>query len=89
MPSKIVGLSDANWAACPVTRKSSESTHFMLERHRIFAGTTRQAVISLSSGESEFHAAVHEACRTLGLAALMLDLGFSMQAEVRTDSTAA
>ena len=50
----------------------------LLLRDPIFAGTTTQAVISLSSGESEVYAAVHGVCRTLGLAALMLGLGFSM-----------
>ena len=59
----------------------------MLVRHPIFAETTTQTVISLLSGEVEFYAAVRGACRTLGLTALMLDLGFSMQAELRTDST--
>ena len=89
VPSKIVGLSDANWVACPVTRKSSGCTHLMLGRYPIFAGTTTQAVISLSSGEREFYAAVRGACRALKLAPLMLDLGFSMQAVLRTDSAAA
>ena len=89
MPSKIVGLSAANWAVCPVTWKSSGCTHLMLGRHPVFPGTRTQAVISLSSGENEFYAAVRGACRTLGLAALMSDFGFSMQAELRTDCTAA
>ena len=63
----------------------------MLGSHPIFAETTTQAVISLSLslGESEFCAAVRAACRTMGLSALMLDLGFGWQAELRTDSTAA
>ena len=63
-------------------------THLMLGSHPIFAETTTQAVISLSLG-SEFCAVVCVACRTLGLSALMLDLGFGRQAELRTDSTAA
>ena len=61
----------------------------MLGRHLIFAGTSTQAVISLSSGEREFYAAERGACSTLGLASLMLHLGFSMQADLRTDSKAA
>ena len=87
MPCKIVGPSDENWAACLVTRKSSGCTHLMLERHPTFAGTTTQAVISLSSRESKLYAAVLGACRTLGLKALMLELSFSVQTEVRTEST--
>ena len=63
--------------------------HLVLGRHPICAGTTTQALISLTTGESEFYAGVRGACSTLGLAALMLDLGFRTQAEPRTDSTAA
>ena len=48
-----------------------------------------QSVISLSSRETEFYAAVRGACRTLGLATLMLDLGLSMKVELRTNTTAA
>ena len=55
----------------------------MLRRHAIFAGSKTQAVISLLS------AAVRGPCRLLELAALTLDFGFGVQAEVRTDSTAA
>ena len=65
MLSKIVEPSDANWARCPVTRKSSGCTHLMLGRHPICAGTTTQAVISLLSRECEVYAAVRGACRTL------------------------
>ena len=50
-------------------------TLLKLGRHLIFAGATTQAVISLSSGESEFHAPVRGACTTLALVALMLDWG--------------
>ena len=89
MPSKVVGLADANWAGCPVTRKSTGCTHLMLGRHPIFAGSATQTIISLSSGESEFYSAVRGACRLLGLVALMADLGFNMAAELGTDSTAA
>ena len=45
--------------------------------------------ISQSSRKDEFYAVVRGACRTLGLTSLMLDLGFSVQAELRTNKTAA
>ena len=38
-------LSDANWAACLVTRKNSGCTHLMLVRHPIFAGITTAALM--------------------------------------------
>ena len=87
MPSKIAGLGDVNWAASLVTRKVVAHT-WCWERHPIFAGSTTKAVISLSSGDRDFNAAVRGACRTLGLAALVLDICFSMQDELRADSAA-
>ena len=73
--SAIVGLSDANLAACAVTQKS-------VNLHTFDA-------ISQSSRKDEFHGVVRGACRTLGLTSLILDLGFSVQAKLRTNKTAA
>ena len=87
LPSKIVGLSDAGWAACHLIELRLHTLD--AGRHPIFAGTTAQAVISLSPGDSEFYAAVDGACRTLGLAVLMLDLDFRRPAELCMDNTAA
>ena len=67
---KVWGLTDSNWAACPVTRKSSSATYLMLGKHIIFAASSTQTILSLSSGEAEFYGfygAVRCACRTLGL----------------------
>jgi hypothetical protein len=89
MVSKVVGLTDANWGACPVTRKSTSSTHLMLGRHPIFSASSTQAIIALSSGESEFYGAVKTACRLLGLRSLLSDLKLDMAAELVTDSTSA
>ena len=90
-PSKIVGLGDANWAGCPVTRrKSSGYTHLMLGRDSdLCRNHDPSCDLSLSSEESELYAAVRRACRILGLAALMLDVCFSVQAELCADSAAA
>ena len=71
---KIWGLTDSNWAACPVTRKSTSATYLMLGKHPIFAAGSTQTILSLSSGEAEFYGAVRCACRTLGLKSLMSDL---------------
>ena len=88
MPSKVVALVDANWAACPITMKSTGCTHIMFGKHPIFAGSATQTVIALSSGESEFYSAVRGACRLLGMKALLNDLGFEVAAEMGTDSSA-
>ena len=62
---KVWGLTDSNWAACPVTRKSTSATYLMLGEHPIFAGSSTQTILSLSSREAEFYGAVRCACRTL------------------------
>ena len=63
---KVLGLTDSNWAACLVTRKSISATYLMLGKHPIFAASSTQTILSLSSGEAEFYGAVRCACRTLG-----------------------
>ena len=85
---KVWGLTDSNWAACPVTRKSTSATYLMLGKHPTFAASSTQWILSLSNGEAEFYGAVWCACRTLGLKSLMSDLSLEVKAELVTDSMA-
>ena len=85
---KVWGLTDSNWAACPVTRKSTSAAYLMLGKHPIFAASSTQSVLSLSNGEAEFYGAVRCACRTLGLKSLMSDLSLEVKEELVTDSSA-
>ena len=85
---KVWGLTDSNWAACPVTHKSTSATYLMLGKHPVFAASSTQTIFSLSSGEAEFYGAVRCACLTLGLKSLMSDLSLEVKAERVTDSSA-
>ena len=87
-PGKVWELTDSNWDACPVTRKSSSATYLMLGGHPIFAASSTQTILSLSSGEAEFYGAVRCAWRTLGLKSLLSDLSLEVKAELGTDSSA-
>ena len=87
-PGKVWGLTDSNWAARPVTRRSSSATYFMLGRHPIFAASSTQTNSSLSSGEAKFYGAVRCACRTLGSKSLLSDLSQEVKAELAADSSA-
>ena len=87
-PGKVWGLSDSNWAACPLTRKSTSAAYLALGRHPILTATSTQGVIALSSGEAEFYSAVRCACRVLGLTSSIFDLKLEVEAELVTDSTA-
>ena len=87
-PGQVTGLTDANWAACPVSRKSTSACYLQFGSHPIYTGSSTQTVIALSSGESEFYGSVRCACRLLGLKALLADCGLDVSAELGTDSAA-
>ena len=87
-PGEVLGQSDANWAACPVTRKSSSACYLSLGAHPVYAGASTQTVQALSSGEAEFYGTVRCACRLLGLRSLLRDVGLDADTTLATDSTA-
>ena len=60
----------------------------MIGSHFIKSWSPTQAVISLSSGESEFYGVVKASGIGLGYQALMEDLGWRLDLRVWTDSTA-
>ena len=57
-------------------------------RHPIFAGSSTQTHLSLSSREAELYGALRCACRTLGLKSLLSDLSLEVKAELVTDTSA-
>ena len=57
-PNRIVVCTDSDHAGCLRTRKSTSSTKLFYGAHLLRSTRTTQAVISLSSGESEFYALV-------------------------------
>ena len=87
--TELQGLTDSNWAGCPVTRKSTTCSHLQIGGHPIYSGVSTQTILGLSSGESEFYGAVRIACRTIGLASSALEKGWKMTPTLVTDSSAA
>ena len=87
-PGKILGMTDSNWAACPVTRKSTSATYLAFGAHPVYTASSTQTILALSSGEAEFYAAVRCACRTIGLKSLMADFDLAVEADIVTDSSA-
>ena len=63
----VRGFTDANWAGCPVTRKSTSAAYLQFGNHPLYAGASTQTIISFSSGEAKFYGAVRCACRLLGM----------------------
>ena len=85
----IKTFTDADWAGCRETRKSTIGGGVTLGQH-IFKGWSKtQSLIALSSGESEFYAALKASAETLGLVSLLKDLGYNVSGEVWGDASAA
>ena len=89
-PTQLVVYSDSDHAGCLKTRKSTSCTMVFHGKHLIRSTSTTQAVISLSSGESEFYAAVKAGSVGLGIRSLLKDMGieYNNPVELRMDATA-
>ena len=90
LPSEVLIYSDSDHAGCLRTRKSTSCTMAFFGKHLIRSTSTTQAVISLSTGESEFYAAVKSGSIGLGTVALLKDMGVTIQRPVflQMDATA-
>jgi len=80
---------DSNHAACPVTRKSTTCVHMMHGENCIKTASSTQAVLGLSTGESEFHGLVRACSMCSGGCLMASDIGETLKAKVYGDSTAA
>jgi len=79
---------DSDWAGCPSTRKSTSGGFLVLGKHLIKTWSSTQATRALSSGEAEFYEIVEGASRSLGVQALMEDMGFECAIVMKSDSSA-
>jgi hypothetical protein len=66
---------DSDWAGCPASRKSTSGGFLVLGKHLVKSWSSTQATLALSSGEAEFYAIIEGASRSLGVQALMEDMG--------------
>ena len=69
--------SDSDHAGCRRTRGSTTGMVVMHGCHLIEASSSTQKVVSLSSGESEFYAALKASAEGLGLLSMMKDFGWT------------
>jgi hypothetical protein len=82
--------SDANWAGCRVSRKSSSGGTIAIGSHLIRSYSKTQSVIAKSSGESELYAVVRASAEGLGILTLLADFGRpGLKASVGMDASAA
>ena len=85
----ITTHSDADWAGCRETRKSATGGCIKIGDHCVKGWIKTQALIALSSGESEFYAALKAAAETLGMISMLPDFGWKLHGEVWGDADAA
>ena len=64
---RVTTYSDANWAGCKQSRKSTTGGCIIIGKHTIKGWSEIQALVALSSGESELYASLKAAAETLGL----------------------
>ena len=90
MPTVMDVYSDANWASCHRTRKSTSGGLAMLGTHVLKTWSKTQSVIAKSSAESELYAIVRASTEALGLLALFKDVGMEVvDSRVHVDASAA
>ena len=87
--SRMNGYSDANWAGCRATRKSTSGGAVCWGSHCVKSWAKTLATIALSSAESELTAAVKTTSEVLGMAAMALDMGVKTEGDIWVDAGAA
>ena len=86
---KIYVWADTDYAGCRKTRKSTSGGLLMIGEHMVKSWSTTQAVIALSSGETEYYGIVKGSSVGLGARSVLKDLGNTVRVCVMTDSSAA
>ena len=81
-------FTDTDHAGCTQTRKSTSSVVIKHGGHWIKSTSTTQAVIGLSSGESEFHGIVKGTSHGLGMQLVATDLGRELELRIWCDASA-
>eukprot|EP00253_Pinus_taeda_P007165 PITA_07165 len=75
----LVGFTDSDWAGDPDDRKSTTGYVFTLGSGPITWACKKQASISLSSAESEYHGVVEASKEALWLRQILSEFGFQQQ----------
>ena len=83
-----LGFSDADWAGCPRTRRSTSGGTILLGNHWLKACSKTQATAALSSAESELYAMVKTSNEVLGTLSLLKDFGMNIGGSILGDASA-
>jgi hypothetical protein len=72
--TNLVAYSDADWAGCPDTRKSTSGFGVYLGDNLVSWASKRQHTVSRSSAEAEYRAVVHVVAESCWLQQLLTEL---------------
>ena len=88
-PSSLAAYTDADWAGCERTRRSTSGGMILHGHHMVKHWSRTQIGVSLSSGEAELVALVKASSEVLGMRNTCEEMGKSIRTHVLTDSSAA
>jgi Reverse transcriptase (RNA-dependent DNA polymerase) len=79
----VSAYSDADWAGCPIDRRSTAGYFTFVGGNLVTWKSKKQNVVSLSSAESEFRGMAKAICELLWLRKLLTELGFEPKSEMQ------
>ena len=88
-PQSLSAYTDADWAGCERTRRSTSGGVLMRGTHVIKHWSKTQVGVALSSAESELVALIKASTEALGMKHLRAEMGSKVSVKVLTDSSAA
>lgn len=88
-PEVLTVFSDANWAGCPKTGRSTSGGAALLGQHPIWVGSRTPSALALISADSKLFARTKAATEGIGVPALMSDLGLDANMVMEVDASAA
>ncbi len=88
LPEKATAWSDADFAGCRRTRRSTSGGVVTFGKHCIKTHSQTQHTVALSSGESELYGTVKAATMGLGMKGFTADLGLDMKVQFNTELSA-
>ncbi|CAM8965458.1 unnamed protein product [Rhodiola kirilowii] len=82
-PLSLEAFCDADWASCPLTRRSTSGYGIKLGNCLVSWRTKKQSTVSRSSAESEYRAMAHVCCELVWIVALLKDLHISVPRPIK------